>query len=216
MYSKHQKAYALEVYKQTCSVTETVRILGYPSRNQLYKWIHEEQHPPRGRKPYPIVDNPPTHPRNPPLYIKLDAIHRCFELGENIKFVSEDIGYSRASIYTWRKVYLKKGTLGLMNNKNLRPGQLVEGSDTNSKPSNDDIEQLKAQMQDMQLEIDILKETINVLKKDPGIDQTALSNREKAVIIDALKNKYSLPTFIEKTSSFKEQLLLSGAFNGKG
>ena len=39
---------------------------------------------------------------------------------------------------------------------------------------------------------DILKETINVLKKDPDIDQSALSNREKAVIIDVLKNRYSL------------------------
>lgn len=47
----------------------------------------------------------------------------------------------------------------------------------------EDINALKAQMIDMQMEIDILKETINVLKKDPGIDQTALTNREKAVII---------------------------------
>ena len=53
-------------------------------------------------------------------------------------------------------------------------------------------------MQDMQLEIDILKETINVLKKDPDIDQSALSNREKAVIIDVLKNKYSLPSLLQK------------------
>ena len=50
--------------------------------------------------------------------------------------------------------------------------------------------ELKNQMLEMQMEIDILKETITVLKKkDPGIDQTALSNREKAVIIDALKTK---------------------------
>ena len=48
------------------------------------------------------------------------------------------------------------------------------------------------------MEIDILKETINVLKKDPGIDQVALSNREKAVIIDALKTKYSLPHLLKK------------------
>jgi hypothetical protein len=78
MYSKQQKTNALELYKQTGSVTETVRILGYPTRKQLYNWIYEEQHPPRGRKPYPIVDNHPTHPRNPPLNVKLDAIHRCF------------------------------------------------------------------------------------------------------------------------------------------
>ena len=45
---------------------------------------------------------------------------------------------------------------------------------------------------------DILKETINVLKKDPGNDQSALCNREKAVIIDALKTKYSLPLLLRK------------------
>ena len=57
----------------------------------------------------------------------------------------------------------------------------VEGSVSSTDISSDEINQLKAQMQDMQLEIDILKETINVLKKDPDIDQSALSNREKAV-----------------------------------
>ena len=40
----------------------------------------------------------------------------------------------------------------------------------------DNIEDLKEKMLDMQMEIDILKETINVLKKDPGVDQTALRN----------------------------------------
>ena len=58
-------------------------------------------------------------------------------------------------------------------------------------------------MLEMQMETDILKETINVLKKDLGIDPSALSNREKAVIIDALKIQYSLPHLLKK-------LLLSG------
>jgi len=62
----------------------------------------------------------------------------------------------------------------------------------------EDIESLKAQMLDMQMKIDILKETINVLKKDPGVEMSALTNREKAVIIDALKTKYSLPKLLEK------------------
>lgn len=187
MYSKEQKDIALRIYHQTESVTETIRILGYPTRRNLYTWIAEENTPPKTRKEYPVIDNPPDHPRNPPLEVKLDAIHRCYELGENIKYVSEDIGYSRASIYQWRKRYLKEGTLGLMNHKNITPGTLVEGSVSSTVISSDEINQLKAQMQDMQLEIDILKETINVLKKDPDIDQSALSNREKAVIIDVLK-----------------------------
>lgn len=71
--------------------------------------------------------NSPEHPRNPPLDVKLDAIRRSFESGENIKYVPEDIGYSRASIYQWRKRYLKEGTLGLMNNKNIPSGEIKEG-----------------------------------------------------------------------------------------
>ena len=85
-----------------------------------------------------------------------------------------------------------------MNHKNITPGTLVEGSVSSTDISSDEINQLKAQMQDMQLEIDILKGTINVLKKDPDIDQSALSNREKAVIIDVLKNRYSLPLLLQK------------------
>ncbi|WP_252260957.1 IS3 family transposase [Eubacterium ventriosum] len=89
-----------------------------------------------------------------------------------------------------------------MNHKNITPGTLVEGSVSSTDISSDEINQLKAQIQDMQLEIDILKETINVLKKDPDIDpdidQSALSNKEKAVIIDVLKNRYSLPLLLQK------------------
>ena len=148
MYSKEQKDIALRIYHQTESVTETIRILGYPTRRNLYTWIAEENTPPKTRKEYPVINNPPDHPRNPPLEVKLDAIHRCYELGENIKYVSEDIGYSRASIYQWRKRYLKEGTLGLMNHKNITPGTLVEGSVSSTDISSDEINQLKAQIQD--------------------------------------------------------------------
>ena len=147
MYSKEQKDIALRIYHQTESVTETIRILGYPTRRNLYTWIAEENTPPKTRKEYPVINNPPDHPRNPPLEVKLDAIHRCYELGENIKYVSEDIGYSRASIYQWRKRYLKEGTLDLMNHKNITPGTLVEGSVSSTDISSDEINQLKAQIQ---------------------------------------------------------------------
>ena len=50
----------------------------------------------------------------------------------------------------------------------------------------------------MQLEMDILKETISVLKKDLGINLDPLKTREKVVIIDALQQKYSLPELLLK------------------
>ena len=73
-------------------------------------------------------------------------------------------------------------------------GKLPKGEPASSE----EIEKQKSQMQDMQLEIDILKETLEVLKKDPGVDMTTLRNYEKAVIVDALRNKYSLPILLQK------------------
>lgn len=194
MYSQDQINIAIQVYHQCGSVTKTVRILGYPTPRTLYTWIKNEGIPKPPRKPQDNI-NTIAHPRNPSVDVKMDAIHRCFELGERIKCVSEEIGYSRASIYAWRKRYLKGGTAALMNNKNIKPGTLKEGT---QDPPDTELHQLLARMDDMQMEIDILKETINVLKKDPGVDWRNLKNREKVAVIDAMKEKYPLPSLLCK------------------
>ena len=80
VYSYEKKSIALKVFHQTNSVSETIRILGYPTRRQLYSWIDDENLPSKERKPLPRIANSPDHPRNPPLDVKLDAIKRCFEL----------------------------------------------------------------------------------------------------------------------------------------
>lgn len=188
MYSQDKIDIALQVYHQCGSVINTVRILGYPTEKTLYTWIKNEGVKKPPRKASDNI-NTETHPRNPPVEVKLDAVHRCFELGEGIKYISEEIGYSRASIYAWRRKYLQGGTTALMNDKNIKPGTLKEGT---RDSLNAETQMLLARLDDMQLEIDILKETINVLKKDPGINTETLKNREKAVIVDALKDKYSL------------------------
>lgn len=193
-YSKEQIKKALELYQQCKSLSQTVRILGYPTRENLYKWIKKENVPQKERKKLPIIINSSYHPRNPPIKTKLDAIKRCFELGESVKYVSEDIGYSRASIYQWRKIYLLKGKIALMNRKdNIKREKLLEGKES----SFSELESLKEKIFSMQLEIDILKETIDVLKKDQGINLKKLTNKEKVMMIDTLKNKYSLPLLLK-------------------
>lgn len=127
MNSQDKVDIALQVYHQSGYVTNTIRMLGYPTRRALYTWIENEdvQKPPRK-----ALDNTNTaaHPRTPPVEVKMDAIHRCYELGESIKYVSEEIGCSRASIYAWRKKYLQGGTVALMNGKNIKPSTLAEGT----------------------------------------------------------------------------------------
>lgn len=40
---------------------------------------------------------------------------------------------------------------------------------------------LQEQVRHLQFEVDVLRETLAALKKDPGVDLTALKNREKPV-----------------------------------
>ena len=81
-----------------------------------------------------------------------------------------------------------------MNPNDDRRGKMIPGKSASVK----EVQKLKVQMQDMQMEIDILKETLNVLKKDPGVDITVLKKREKAAIIDAVKAKCRLPILLGK------------------
>lgn len=85
MYSEEQYCKALALYDECDSITKTITQLGYPARRQtLYNWITRRKHLPKGRSSFHGV-NTPEH------QLKLRAIHRCFELGENVQSVSDEI-----------------------------------------------------------------------------------------------------------------------------
>jgi hypothetical protein len=88
MYSQEKIDVALKFYHQCKSVTKTIQVLGYPTRRTLYTWIKNEGTIKPLRKTLTNV-NTAEHPRNPSFEVKMDAIRRCFELGESIKSVSE-------------------------------------------------------------------------------------------------------------------------------
>lgn len=189
-YTQEQISTALLLLKATGSPAKVIQTLGYPSSPMLYHW----------RDSYPEYYNAPNqrHWKQASYELKQNVIKRCAIDGEPVKLVAEEIGYTPSLIYKWLREYGEKGHFLPMKktpaNINVDPTDIYTAEDLNA---------LKAQLLDMQMEIDILKETINVLKKDPGVDQTALTNREKAVIIGALKNKYSLPTLCRKLNLAK-------------
>ena len=198
MYPKEKKERALKEFERLGSVQAVVTLLGYPSRHTLYDWYRNKiadiaDYHGSLDKEYQIKQkyiNAPNHPRNPDANLKLDAIKRCFSLGEGVEYVSRDIGYSRASIYSWYRKYQKFGVAGLMSSKKQIKRENI---DFNTEPSKQqEISELQEQIKQLQMEVDVLKEALNLLKKDPGINITELKNREKAVIIDAVEDKYSL------------------------
>lgn len=174
MYSEEEYRRTLEVYGETKSVTRTIEVLEYPTRRQtLYNWINRKRMLPEEKYTFRGY-NTPEHPGHPPLELKFEVLHRCFELGEDVQSVSNEVGYSIASIYAWRRKYIQKGASALMNPHKERSREKLTGG----KPaSSRELHELNAKIQDMQLEIDILKETIDVLKKAPGISKVPLKKR---------------------------------------
>ena len=152
-YTKEQIAIALQMLGATGFPRKVIEILGYPSNPMLYHW----------RKKYPELYNSPQvkHWKQASSEFKLEIIQRCFIDGENVKSVSEERGYTPSSIYGWYRRYRKKGILPSMKKSDKH---IVTPNAANAE----NIDDLKAQMLEMQMEIDILKETINVLKKTPA------------------------------------------------
>ena len=109
MYTKEQKERALKEFERLGSVQATVTNLGYPSRHTLYVWYRDmiankQCYHGSPNKPYQVKQkyiNAPNHPRYPDTNLKLEAIKRCFSLGEGVEYVSREIGYSRMIIYAW-------------------------------------------------------------------------------------------------------------------
>lgn len=204
MYTKEQEEIALREYERLGSIAAVIRRLGYPSESTLYRWYErkkaglENRHGHTEESPTEMDHHcsTPGHPRHPSAEFKYEVIHRCFELGEDVEYVSREIGYSRMSIYVWRRKYLKYGMVGLMAKRKIIPREPLPQD--HALPESEELENLRTQLQELQFEVDVLKETISVLKKDPGIDLTVLRNREKAVIIDALKGKYTLPALLSR------------------
>lgn len=104
----------------------------------------------------------PEHKKHPTLELKLSIIRCCFQEGEEIKSVSEETGYSGASIYLWRRKYVVGGASSLVSKKKHLPrGKII--TDTSGHDSRQ--EELVSKIKELEMENDILKETIKILKK---------------------------------------------------
>lgn len=186
-YNKEQIIKAIHLLNELKSPAKVLRMLGYPlKRDTLTKWY-------KNREKYLSPDETNAVASYIPKVrnVSKEDIQHCLLNGMSVESTAIELGYSLNTVYKWRKILYEEGlNISMERKKHYQKKQ--------NSISEKEIEKMQAQIYEMQLEIDILKETINVLKKDPGIDQTALTNKEKAMIVDALKNNYSLPALLEK------------------
>jgi transposase InsO family protein/transposase-like protein len=205
MYTQEQREYAVQYYLLNGrSARDTVKEIGYPSHECLCIWLREDG--------ISIAHGGARKSRvQLPYEEKIKAIRRCYDFGESPSKVASEIGVSNGSvIYGWRKIFLEKGEIALMTRAEIR-----SNADKNNVSIPENTDDLKYVNERLQMENDILKEIIGVLKKDPGVDPNALSNKEKTTVIDALRQRYQLTSLLTTLSIPKSSYYYSSAAGRK-
>jgi len=238
MYTQEEKKRALKCLKKNgMRYKRTIIELGYPSITLLKIWEKKIANPGTPeqvkKRQYSLIRSR--------VYCtveeKLQAIHRCYDLGESPKKVAKEMGLSRGSVISnWRREYKEKGYLtSVKEEREITPPAKIKKTENSSDSFPETYEGMKAAYEALQkeknsyleerkqlleehekiaMERDILVKTLEILKKDPGVNPETLSNREKVVIIDALGERYSRPVLrrrlhLYRSSYYDARLRLS-------
>ena len=194
-YSDEDKQKAVNYYLEhgKC-ISRTCRKLGYPCRTVLKEWIEEIA--PGQRK---CCKKPSTTVILTPEEKKQAVIDLCSRTGSADE-IAEKYGVSRCSLYAWKKELLPEGSFQKMAKEKAdicNTSETVETLKNEVETLKEQAADLQQQVYRLQLEKDVLEKAAEILKKDQGIRLETLTNREKAMVIDALRDRYLLKELLE-------------------
>jgi transposase InsO family protein/transposase-like protein len=180
-YSAEQKKVAVEHYlSHGQCLAATVKALGFPGRETLAAWIDELRPETRKR----VVGKAGGVSQSPEL--KQAAVIELCTREERAQEVAQRIGVSRPTLYNWKNKLLGREVPASMKRNNDSP-QAPERGELERQ-----VESLRRHIRQLQLEHDILKKANELLKKGLGVDLRLLTNREKTLLVDALRQTYAL------------------------
>ncbi|MDI1252480.1 IS3 family transposase [Thermomonas sp.] len=187
-YSQAQKEAAVEHYltHDRC-IAATMRTLGYPGRGTLTAWVREAL--PETRKA--VVGS--VGRRRYPETLKQTGVMALCSRQEAAQAVAERLGVCRPTLYNWKNQLLGREAPASMKHGNNSP-PVPERAELERQ-----LESLQRDIRQLQLERDLLKKKANeILKKGLGVDLQLLTNREKTLLVDALKALYALPELLAR------------------
>ncbi|NLB82684.1 MAG: IS3 family transposase [Synergistaceae bacterium] len=165
-----------------CNYSRTSRALGYPNRESLRQWCRELV-PDRCRKRRGGLQYTEEQKR--------EAVAALCTREGSAQEVARVYGVSRPVLYQW-----KNNLLGREDQTAMKDF----GDETILKTKEElleEIEGLNKQIKRLKLERDVLEVTAEIIKKDPGVDPKNLGNREKALLVDALRNDHPLKNLLK-------------------
>lgn len=152
-----------------------------PARKTVARWIREDpRHGPAGRQGASYT-----------LDAKLRAVRVFMETGD-ARAAAGAAGCSETSVYAWARRYREEGGAGLVTGHG---GAEAPGR---AGPLGADVDELRRQVEALRLENAVMRETIRVLKADdPRLDPSALTNRERTRVVDALRGEFGLSASLD-------------------
>ena len=180
-YSDEQKKAATDHYiSHGRCLAATVKALGYPVDVTLAAWL-DERHPARKTRTVGKATGV-RHARE----LKQKAVIDLCTRQDSGQAVAQKIGVSRPTLYNWKNQLLGCEVPASMKSPK-NPSQAPDREELERQ-----VESLQRDIRQLQLQHDILKKANELLKKDLGVDLQLLSNREKTLLVDALKQTYAL------------------------
>jgi len=177
-FTEKQKQEAVRHYlDHGLSYAKTSRALGYPNRETLRQWCRELA-PNRCRKRRGGLQYTEEQKRE-----AVAALCTREGSGQEVALV---YGVSRPVLYQWKKKLLGREVHAAMTNTG------DEAIRKTREELLEEVESLQKQIKRLKLERDVLEVTAEIIKKDPGVAPKNLANKEKALLVDALRNDHPL------------------------
>jgi transposase-like protein len=177
-FSQAQKDRAVEHYLEhgQC-IAATIKSLGYPCRALLSAWL-QELHP---QRKHVVSRSQELAPE-----AKQSAVIALCTRPASAQAVADGVGVSRGSLYKWKNQLLGHRAPASMKRKQDVPAS------SDRAGLEQQLETLRQDIRRLQLEKDLLKKANELLKKELGIDQQHLTNREKTQLVNALRPTYTV------------------------
>lgn len=199
-YTEEDKRKAVDYYLQHGkNISRTVRKLGYPSRMLLDNWIKELA--PEQKK------HRCSTGRSGVIYTEEQKEQAVIELCSRSCTATElaqQYGVTRYALYDWKRRLLGKESEYPMPKKtiqsvitNEKVEENIDKLESEKAVLEQKVQELEKQVYRLQLEKDILEKAAEVIKKDQSVNISTLTNREKAIVINALRNQYQLKELLD-------------------
>ena len=187
-YTAEQRRTAVAYYlDHGRSVSRTIKALGYPKKTTLCDWLKEDLTPEQ-RKWHCKAGSALVRYSEEQ---KQDIVIEYLAKEKTPTEITRTYGISPTTVYKWRDKYLTEGQIEKMP-KERNISDNPEELKTQIIKLQEQAEELELQVHRLRLERDVLEKAAEIIKKDQGINLKTMTNREKAIVIDALRDKYNL------------------------